>query len=352
MSTQDTLSIKPIPLPTSIEHSFMTKHRTAHVLVDPNYRIWDRSVIKWHDGKYHAYYARWQGIHDRWLSDSEIVHAVSDTPEGPFTVTGVVIANRNPGGWDSVDAHSHCSIVIDEQVAIYFQTLDLRGHTPPRNDTGHIHFSDEWLANKDNYRTLVFAQRLGMAVADNPAGPFVRSTHPVITPEDSDLISGITDNPAVAYKDSRYVMVFKSFDATKEGIHRSQFVGHAQTMAGPFSVAEEPVYTEKQTEDATLWYDKILNRYYMVCHVCGESALAMFTSTDGLRWAPAAQPILMKKEFLLEDGSIWKPNYVEQPRVLTDDSGTPIMLYVAVGDGEGGKEGVNGNIAVFLDATR
>ena len=49
----------------------------------------------------------------------------------------------------------------------------------------------------------------------------------------------------------------------------------------------------------------------------------------------------MKKEFLLEDGTLWKPKRVERPFVLTDENGKPIMLYVAIAD-----QGVSGNIAI------
>jgi len=47
----------------------------------------------------------------------------------------------------------------------------------------------------------------------------------------------------------------------------------------------------------------------------------------------------------MEDGSIWKPTRVERPFVLTDDQGTPIMLYLAAWDRE---RSLNANLAVPL----
>ena len=116
---------------------------------------------------------------------------------------------------------------------------------------------------------------------------------------------------------------------------------------GPFKILEKPVYAEGQTEDATVWYDKQNNHYYMVCHVFNGDTLAMFTSLDGLNWQRASQPVLMKKEFQLSNGEIWKPERVEQPRMLTDDNGKPVMLYVAVADKD-----ANGNIAIPLKTGR
>ena len=46
-------------LPASVKTNFFDRERGEHVLVDPDYKIWGLSVIKWKDGKYHAYYSRW-----------------------------------------------------------------------------------------------------------------------------------------------------------------------------------------------------------------------------------------------------------------------------------------------------
>jgi hypothetical protein len=342
----DTLRIKPVPLPASVKDSFSQKKRTKHVLVDPEHRIWDRTVITWKDGRYHAYYSRWTGAHPRWLTDSEVVHAVSDTPEGPYEDMGVVIANRNPDGWDIVDAHSQYAVVAEDKVLIYYQTDDLRGKFTPEGDSPFP--SRAWLDDrKANRQTIRDSQRIGLAIGDDPAGPFTRSPRPVVTPDSSPRIKNITDNPAVVYHDGRYTLIFKSDAAGKKGAFRIQMVGHSARPDGPFHVGDKPVYDRKQTEDATAWFDTVSNRYYMACHVMGRHDIAMFTSTDGIDWEPAFQRTLMKKEFLLSDGKIWKPERVEQPRILTDENGTPVMICVAVADDD-----VNGNIAVPLMSYR
>jgi len=52
------------------------------------YWVWCGSAIKGEDGRYHLFASRWkknQPMHPGWLFGSEIVRAVSDCPEGPYT---------------------------------------------------------------------------------------------------------------------------------------------------------------------------------------------------------------------------------------------------------------------------
>src|SRR5688500_18798390 len=47
------------------------------------YWVWCGSVIKAEDGKYHMFASRWPRnitFHPGWMTDSEVVRAVSDTP--------------------------------------------------------------------------------------------------------------------------------------------------------------------------------------------------------------------------------------------------------------------------------
>jgi len=57
------------------------------------YYVWDCSVIKL-GGKYHMFSSRWKkeyGFGWNWLFNSEIIHSVSDTPEGPYQFQNVVL---------------------------------------------------------------------------------------------------------------------------------------------------------------------------------------------------------------------------------------------------------------------
>jgi len=155
------------------------------------------------------------------------------------------------------------------------------------------------------------------------------------------LFKNIAVNPAVSCVDGKFTMIMKGDDVAKDSWFRIQLVGHADNPEGPFLFENKPVYDKMQTEDAGIWYDTSRKMYYMTCHVLGLPELALFSSKDSYQWQPASQPVLMKKEFLLDNGEIWKPKRVERPFVLTDDNGKPVMLYVAVSD-----NGTTGNIAI------
>ncbi|MEM7363677.1 MAG: glycoside hydrolase family protein, partial [Pseudomonadota bacterium] len=286
MMSQEYLSIQLMPLDPVVKQAFFDRNPGPNVLVDPEYHIWDRSVVRWIDGRYHAYYSRWLGEHNHWLIDSEVIHAVAETPEGPFKDTGVVLQRRNTDGWDLVDSHSQYALVVDDEILLYYQSVDLRGMFPPQTDSPLP--ADDWLYAPDNWLKIRDRKRLGLAVGATPAGPFERTREPVITPDGFNKIRTIVDNPAVVYHDGRYFMVLKSFDAHKRD-HRVQVLAHSETRDGPFTFHPEPVYAEKDTEDATVWFDTESDHYYMVCHVRGGNDLAMFTSVNGFDWQPASQ---------------------------------------------------------------
>jgi len=70
--------------------------------IDPDYYIWCGSLIRGDDRKYHLFYSRWARKlgHYAWVTHSEIAHAVSDSPTGPFQhVNGALPARGNPF-WD------------------------------------------------------------------------------------------------------------------------------------------------------------------------------------------------------------------------------------------------------------
>lgn len=81
-------------LPTNEKYGFYMK----------DYWVWCGSVIKGDDGKYHMFASRWPidlPFKNHWLTNSEIVHAVSDTPEGPYEFSDVALPPRGEQYWDA-----------------------------------------------------------------------------------------------------------------------------------------------------------------------------------------------------------------------------------------------------------
>lgn len=324
-------------LPAEVKNNFFANSRGANVLVDDGYWIWGLTVLKGDDGKYHGYYARWPDSLEfsAWLTHCEIAHGVADNPEGPFEFQSVVLESRNLDGWDVNNAHNPSVCVAEGQICLYYISNDIREKY--QGDIEEDYPDMAWF--RENRRLVRNSQRINVAIAEDPAGPFDRADQPVVEPHGN--FKNIAVNPAVVYVDGQYVMIMKGDDVRHEEVHRIQFVGHADNPEGPFTFQDEPVYAEAQTEDAALWYDQQRERFFMTVHVMWQPELALFTSEDSYNWQMAENPVFMKKEIQLDDGSVWTPDRLERPFVLTDDQGNPEMLYVAVSD-----SGVTGNIAI------
>ncbi len=67
-----------------------------------DYWIWDPSVIKGEDGRYHMFASRWSKQYGfgNWVTNSEVVRAISDTPEGPYEFVEVVLPARGKQYFD------------------------------------------------------------------------------------------------------------------------------------------------------------------------------------------------------------------------------------------------------------
>lgn len=310
------------PLDPAVRDAYREGRSAPHILDDfaEGYRVWCNSVIRWTDGSYHAYYARWpvETGHNGWLTHCEIAHGISNKPEGPFVYQSTVIASRNPGHWDVMNAHNPYAIVAEGKICVYYITNRVADIADP--ETGDV-------PRGTPREVLRNAQVTGVAIADNPYGPFSRSREPVVVPHGG--FKNIAVNPAVIYRDGRYLMIIKGDDVKHERVHRSQFVGVSTRPEGPFTFRDSPVYDRRQTEDACIWFDEATGLYNVVVHVMGGH-LNRLVSRDGLSWQPADPFLFMKKEFVMTDGSIWKPDRVERPFMLLDERGRPEMFYVGI----------------------
>ncbi len=335
-----TLRASPFPIPASAQASFQQKELVPHVLVDPECYCWGMSVIRWSDGKYHGYYARWPKSSEfaGWMTHCEIAHAVADRPEGPFITQGTVIESRHLEGWDIVSAHNPSVCVAEGRIHLYYISNNLRGEFE-QEESGPFP-SEEWL-KKNRLEIVRNRQCIGVASADNPEGPFVRSPKPVVVPHGR--FKNIAVNPAVIYRDGKFIMIAKGDDVRRDGWFRIQLVGHSDQADGPFVFQKKPIYEKVQTEDACIWFDQTDGLYHSVFHVMGKPTLAHLVSNDSFNWREAEPFTFMPKQLELSDGSIWKPARVERPFVLTDDQGHAEWIYLAVAD-----KGIAGNIAIPL----
>jgi hypothetical protein len=89
---------------------------------DPGYYVWDRTMVKGDDGKYHMFYSRWPLEYgfNAWVTHSEVVHTVGDSPIGPFVFKNVALPARGNEFWDGMCTHNPTILKFGKKYYIYY----------------------------------------------------------------------------------------------------------------------------------------------------------------------------------------------------------------------------------------
>lgn len=291
------------------------------------YYIWDTSIIKGEDGKYHLIYSRWDkkfGFRG-WLIFSEIVHAVSDSPVGPWEHKGVLLQGRGKGHWDQLSVHNPMLKVFNGKYYLYYNSTCLADVAYSDDDLialgqqgpGH----PLWSVARNN-------QRVGVAVASSLDGPWERMDKPLIEP--SGPITTITNNPAITEKDGTYYLIVKGDKPDETRFMRNQAMALSKSPTGPFYIQEKAVIDYLDTEDVALWYDSKRGYFYAVFHTNEEGGfIGMVSSPDGISWGKANEYVITTKKILKADGSYLKPQRLERPFVYVEDNEPQVLALAA-----------------------
>ena len=295
---------------------------------DPNYYVWCGAPVKGVDGRYHLFYSRWPKTNPNkfapgWAIVSEVAYAVGDGPRGPFTHVNVTLPARgiNPATgakyWDADMTHNPYIILKDGVYYLYY--------------IGN--FGDGTYAVHRNN------DRIGVASATNPAGPWTRLDQPIIdiTPDPAGSTASFDSlcvaNPAITVMpDGKMLVLYKG--VKNSGSLMGGPVRHGAAIAdsptGSYvkqaSVAGQiflpPGASNMEAEDAFIWYSsRYGNRYYAVARdVVGtftgvSGGLAQFQSEDGLHWSASTQPKVLGSSFTWTSG-VMNSTRVERPFVL------------------------------------
>lgn len=287
-------------------------------LVDDAWYTWGGSVTCTDDGRFHMLVARWPrhlGM-DAWVTHSEIAHAEADHPLGPFTVTDTVLGRRDTGRWDAHVYHNPNVLRVDDTYYLYYMAN--------RGD-------GSFWSHRNN-------QRIGVASAGHPAGPWRPSEEPVIdvTPNAWDAL--MTSNPAACLQpDGRVRVMYKAVSQGPMpfGGTVRHGVATADSPLGPFTKHPDPVLDHPTAkfaaEDPYIWHDGSRLRCLVKDqggHYTGfpTRALCLFESTDGLDWRLGNPALLCGLDVALTDGRVEHFNYLERPQLYIDEQG-PAVLY-------------------------
>lgn len=289
-----------------------------------DYWVWCGSVIKGDDGKYHMFASRWPkelSFSPHWLTNSEVVHAVSDSPEGPFTFSDVALPPRGEEFWDGKMTHNPAIRKYGDTYLLYYTGTTYHGDMPD----GKHPVTNESPKKIEAHHN----ERIGLAVSKSPYGPWERFDSPILDVVPDSWEQYLVSNPApFIFDDGRVMLYYKGVEQL--GKHAVS-VAFADNWAGPYKrISDKPLNMGIGAEDPTIWYEDGKFHSLMLDHgrKFSDKGIYYAYSDDGLKWNIDANPVAISKEILLKDGTIAKRSATERPWVLVED-GKATHVYFA-----------------------
>ena len=293
---------------------------------DPDYIIWCGSMVQDEEQICHLFYSRWPHNlgHEAWVTHSEVAHAVAEHPLGPYKHVDVALPVRGTGFWDGSCTHNPTVARFGNKYYLYY--------TGNRGDR-IVQHPLNW-THRNN-------QRIGVAVADHPDGPWQRFDKPLIDSTPGFFDALCCANPTATQRpDGSILMVYKAVGDKKEppfGGPVVHIVATSDSPTGPFEKHPKPVFLVEgvnfAAEDPFIWLGK--DRYWAVVkdndgRFTGRGySLALFESHDGYDWKLAKHRFVSTPEIPLTDGTRQKLTVLERPQVWLDKNGEPAVLFCA-----------------------
>ena len=296
---------------------------------DTAYYNWGASIIQDKEGLYHLFYSRWkkETTFKGWLTASEVAHAVAQNATGPWTYKETVLQGRGHGYWDAVTAHNPKIKYFEGKYYLYYIATNLGDNADQNVD---INITRDKMIDNATWDVLRHNQRTGFAVSNSLNGPWERCTSPILEP--SGPIANIVVNPAIAMgNDGVYHLIVKGDKPNEKKFIRNQAIAISSSPIGPFTMQDNPVIGDLDTEDISMWYDEVYARYYAIFHA--HSFIGLMTSVDGLKWEKASNYKVTEKKIWLEDGTLFKPDRMERPFVYIENA-KPRVLCLAIKKGD------------------
>lgn len=306
-----------------------------------DYWVWGSSVVKGDDGKYHMYVSRFPKslpFHPGWMVASEIVHAVSDVPQGPYQFSDVALPARGAQYWDGCSTHNPRILKHNHKYYLVYMGSTHPFAEPMYNE---LTLESPWcIVARSN-------KRIGLAVADTPYGPWKRMDEPILKTKPNTFYSYLTSNPSpIVQEDGSVLMIFKGRAHIGDGkcSHMALGVAYAPSLEGSYNVLndQQPILQmggQGEVEDPFLWKDA--EGYHVIC----KDLMAKYTdewgggvmahSVDGINWKVDKAPKAYSRTVEWEDGSIEMQGHLERPFILFEN-GKPSYMFFATMDGPGG----------------
>ncbi len=320
---------------------FPYKMGRASVALDmPGYFVWDSAVIE-ENGKYHLFCSRWPeklGFGCNWVFNSEIVQCVADRPEGPYEFKRVVLPRRGREYFDGMNTHNTCIRRYNGKFYLYYMGTTYGGPIPTENsaDIG------------DRYLETWNRKRIGLAVADDIFGEFVRRNTPLLSPRDpSHWDCTITTNPSVVIKpDGTTYMIYKSRSYCNAPLKLG--IAVAPSPEGEFTrLCEDPILNfedeDMHVEDPFIWFDSDWEKFCLIAKddvkrgsygITGEWGAGFYAESDDCReFTIAPNPKVYSRTLEFASGETFTLGNLERPSLLFNEKGQPTHIFCAAGFG-------------------
>lgn len=340
----------------SLEYDFAPMIRpvpATAIFRESGYFIWCGSMVKGGDGKYHLFYSRWQkkfGF-NAWATHSEVAHAIADSPLGPYRHANIALPARGQQYWDGLCTHNP-NVIQAPDGKYYLYYMGTSGKHPNAvapTDGGYATRYDENKNVVEQCRMQPLNwefrnnQRIGVAVADSPDGPWRRFDQPLISPTPGFYDALCCNNPSVSPRlGGGYLMVYKAMGDRGElpfGGPVVHCVATSDSPTGPFTKYPNPIFVKEGVpfvaEDPFIWCDG--HCYWAIVkdfsgHFTGTvKSLALFRSEDGLDWSPAKNAFVSTPDILWADKEKRKLAFLDRPQ-LYQENGRPVALFCAAMD--------------------
>ncbi len=298
---------------------------------DKKWSIWGGSIVKGDDGLYHMYYSRWEkSLGWAWVTDSEIAHATSTNLFGPFKHKDVALPARGKDYWDGLCTHNPTIHKFGDKYYLYYMGNTGDGEVP--SSPGNLILNP---IHRNN-------QRIGVAIADNPNGPWQRFDEPLIdvTKDEDALDALLVNNPSITQRpDGGFLMVYKAVGKKRPGIWGGPVVHCVATSdspTGPFKKYDQPIFQAKghvfPAEDPFIWYQngkfQAIVKDMHGAFTDANRSLVLFDSEDGFDWKLSDNPLLAEMEINWADGNKQKVLHLERPQLYLE-GGIPKALVCA-----------------------
>lgn len=320
------------------------------------YWVWCGSAIKGGDGLYHMFSARWskeRPFITGYVVSSEIVHAVSERPEGPYRFKNVVLGDRGERFWDGRMTHNPSIIKCGDIWALFYIGATFEGERPD----GRALYT-QWDKRPDIIGKSYSSIRIGAAVAESPDGPWKRFDEPVFVTDPDGWDRTVVTNPApCVLPDGSVMMYYRSntSNGMRIGVAKCDKL-YADRPPEFYRLIDHPIFEnhpELHVEDPYVWHNG--ENFEMIAkdmngNGCGTVGGGVhLLSENGIDWEYAPNRTAYSRTLRFTDGSVREAYHLERPNLILEN-GSPIAIAAAYGVDGGVLQPFGGNFEVMKDS--